>query len=142
MTASSTRKDKIKIEKGNYDWKHFRPIVQFCLENGCEFYGSRYNEKWPFTVDRGGESLCTMYGPVTPQDIRAAFELPNTFELSDRISPIVGSFSIKDDANRTTFRMYSFEGKAQHDAKNAAYLEKEKARMAARRARMQREGEK
>ena len=141
MTASSTHKDKINIATyvpGKSKWEHFRPIVEFCFKNGCEFPKGRSIER-PFGVAfQDGESRCQMHGPVTLADILSVFELPDTFKVDES----GGIVSIEDDYNRNTFLILSYERKASLDAKNAAYREREKARMAARRARMQREGEK
>ena len=115
VSETNAQEGKIKIPPrvpGGWHTDHFLPIIQFCLDNGCEFYPGLSKEK-PFRVDQGGESHCIMYGPVTMADIINTFELPNTFDWD--VSAV-----IKDTQNRTTLIIYSYEEKAQLVAKNRA----------------------
>ena len=128
MTASSTRKDKIKISPKPSDGQeaHFRPIVDFCLANGCRFNGT--NEKIPFRTDRGGVSRCIMVGPVTMQDVLDVFELPDTFKVVWDRSPY-----IEDPDYLVLFFLSSEEEDARQKAKGEAILARARARMEARR---------
>ena len=121
MTASNTHKGKVKIAThipGKRKWENFRPIVEFCLANGCRFDGT--NEKMPFKTDRGGMSRCIMVGPITLHDVLNVFELPNTFKVVHE-----NSHKIEDVDNLTLFYLISEEEDARQKAKGEAILARE-----------------
>ena len=115
---------------GRYHWDHFRPIVEFCLNNGCRFSGGRYTEKIHFRTDQGGQSRCVMVGPVTMQDVLAKFGLPESFKVVWADAPYIEDFN-----NHTMFFLCSEEEHVLATRRAQAILERERAQMKARRER-------
>ena len=126
----TARKDKIEIlpsrVKGQI-WEHFRPIVDFCLANGCEI-SSQGTPEEPFTTDRGGVNRCNMYGPMPFQDILDTFALPESFKV---VVHERGNY-IEDPENRTTFYFFSEEQRRNEKIRGRMILEKEQAMKRAR----------
>jgi len=121
---------KIKIanetDKPPYYWRPLMPIVEFCLERGCQLDGKTPDA--PFFEDRNGSNLCLIVGDVTVQDIVANFSLPHHVKAKKR--------AIVDIKNRSTINITSFaefeeilkEREADHERRKKSLLESRKRR--------------
>ena len=115
-----------QFKTGSYYWRHFLPIVEFCLDNGCRIDGA--SEKMPFTTDMGGINQCLMVGPITLHDVLDIFEFPDTFKVVHE-----KLHKIEDFDNRTLFYLVPEEEDARQKATGKAFLAHELARREARR---------
>jgi len=95
-------KTKIKIAEssdGYPYWGPLLPIVEYCLQLGCKLDGRTVEE--PFFEDRNGSNECWIYGQITTQQLLKKFDLPDSFETSEKY--------ISDKKNRSVIFLRSFE---------------------------------
>ncbi len=98
--------DKIKIAAsadGIPYWSPLMPIVEFCLERGCELDGKTPEE--PFFEDRNGSNLCRIVGDVTVKDILENFSFPNHVTTKSRSNL---KSAIVDSKHRSSIAITSF----------------------------------
>lgn len=98
-------------------WKPLMPVVEFCLENGCEFADSHRSRDEPFTPNQGGVNSTRLVTPGEVSEmmrkIRERFEFPKEVTYDNS--------TIGDNKNYTKVTLYSrFEWEALERGREAS----------------------
>ena len=100
----------------------FLPVIEYCLENGCEFSDRFATLKQPFSSDQSGVEWCSIVGPIAVKDVLDNFVFPKNITS--------GETSFWDPKSTVELRFISrkkFEEAIRKSAKRKEMREKKRA---------------